>query len=130
LIVASTEETKKEELIQEKTEKTEPAEEEVQKTPEERTAEFKESSLKVHNQFVDKFKREEEELNMDPEIEDKQKQLTKREAEEMKKLEKIIKKEQNDFEDVSSTGSTNVKLAYTRLTKTINNMKKVAKQYT
>ena len=47
----------------------------------------------------------------------------------MKKLEKIIKKEKNDFEDVSSTGSTNVKVVYDKLMRTIGSMRKVSKEY-
>ena len=55
--------------------------------------------------------------------------MEKREADELKKLEKIIKKEKNDFEDVSSTGSTNVKLVYDKLMRTIGSMRKVSKEY-
>ena len=64
---------------------------------------------------MEKFKKEEDALNEDPEIEDKQKFMQKREAEEFKKLEKIIKKERNDFEDVAGTGATNAKLVYNKI---------------
>lgn len=47
----------------------------------------------------------------------------------MKKLEKIIKKEKNDFEDVAGTGSTNVKLVYDKMLRTLANMRKVSKEY-
>lgn len=55
--------------------------------------------------------------------------MAKREADELKKLDKIIKKEKNDFEDVSSAGSTNVKLVYDKLMRTLGNMRKVTKEY-
>ena len=44
-------------------------------------------------------------------------------------MDKIIKKEKNDFEDVSSTGSTNVKVVYDKLMRTITSMRKVSKEY-
>ena len=47
----------------------------------------------------------------------------------MKKLEKIVKKEQNDFDDCSGTGSTNVKLVYDKLMRTLGNMRKVTKEH-
>ena len=47
----------------------------------------------------------------------------------MKKLEKLIKKERNDFEDISSTGSTNVKQVHDRLVKTLNTIRKINNQY-
>ena len=47
----------------------------------------------------------------------------------MKKLEKIVKKEQNDFDDASGTGSSNVKLVYDKLMRTLGNMKKVTKEH-
>ena len=55
--------------------------------------------------------------------------MAKREADEMKKLDKIIKKEKTDFEDVSSAGSTNVKLVYDKMMRTLTNMRKVTKEY-
>ena len=55
--------------------------------------------------------------------------MEKREAEEFKKLEKIIKKECNDFEDVAGTGATNAKLVYNKIVRTLNNMRNVSKQH-
>ena len=36
-----------------------------------------------------------------------------------------IKKEKNDFEDISSTGSTNVKQVHDRIVKTLNTIRKL-----
>ena len=47
----------------------------------------------------------------------------------MKKLEKIIKKEKNDFEDCSGAGASNVKLVYDKMMRTLTNMRKVTKEY-
>jgi hypothetical protein len=55
--------------------------------------------------------------------------MQKREVEELKKLEKIIKKERNDFEDVAGTGATNAKLVYNKIVRTLNNMRNVSKQH-
>jgi hypothetical protein len=35
-------------------------------------------------------------------------------------LEKILKKEKNDFEDIASTGAKNIKTVYDRAMKTLN----------
>ena len=56
--------------------------------------------MKVHNQIVDKLKKEEEEINIDPQIDEMRANWGKRETEEMKKLDKILKKERNDFDNV------------------------------
>jgi len=53
--------------------------EEEKKSPEERAAEFKESSLKVHNNFVEKFKKDWEAIEEDPGIEEKKQALKARE---------------------------------------------------
>ena len=56
--------------------------------------------MKVHNQIVDKLKKEEEEINIDPQIDEMRAKWGKRDPEEMKKLDKILKKERNDFDNV------------------------------
>jgi len=47
----------------------------------------------------------------------------------MKKLEKLIKKEKNDFEDISGTGATNTKQVHDRIVKTLNTIRKINNQY-
>jgi hypothetical protein len=59
-------------------------------------------------------------LKIDPEIDAKKELWQKREADEFKKLEKILKKEKNDFEDIASTGAKNIKTVYDRAMKTLN----------
>ena len=85
--------------------------------------------MKVHNQFVERFDKEAECLYVDPEIEQKKEHWAKKEAEELKKLEKLIKKERNDFEDISSAGATNVKQVHDRVVKTLNQIRKINNQY-
>jgi len=68
-------------------------------------------------------------LNEDPEVESKKDVWDKRQAEEMKKLEKLIKKEKNDFEDISGTGATNTKQVHDRIVKTLNTIRKINNQY-
>lgn len=48
-------------------------------------------------------------MSVDPEINQKKEHWAKKEAEEIKKLDKLIKKEKNDFEDIAGTGASNVK---------------------
>ena len=55
-------------------------------------------------------------------------QLKKKEAEELKKLDKIIKKENNDFEDLTSTGAGNAKQVHDRMVRSLENARKVRKQ--
>jgi division protein CdvB (Snf7/Vps24/ESCRT-III family) len=59
-------------------------------------------------------------LKIDPEVSAKKEIWQKREAYEFKKLEKILKKEKNDFEDTASTGAKNIKTVYDRFMKTFN----------
>lgn len=54
-------------------------------------------------------------------------QLKKKEAEELKKLEKIIKKENNDFEDLTSCGAGNSKQVHDRMVRSLENSKRVRK---
>jgi len=69
-------------------------------------------------------------INEPPDVDHKEKLLAKREADEFKKLEKIIKKERNDFEDVAGPGASNVKMVHDKITRTLNNIRKVTKEYT
>lgn len=68
-------------------------------------------------------------MTVDPELEPKKEVWGKREADELKKLEKLIKKEKNDFEDISSAGATNTKQVHDRIVKTINQVRKINNQY-
>ena len=47
----------------------------------------------------------------------------------MKKLEKILKKEREDFENIGGPGATNVKMVNDKIQRTIANIRKVAKEY-
>lgn len=67
-------------------------------------------------------------MKIDPETSAKKDIWQKREADEYKKLDKILKKEKNDFEDVASTGAKNIKAVYDRFMKTLNQIKKLNNQ--
>lgn len=67
-------------------------------------------------------------MKIDPETSAKKEIWQKREADEYKKLDKILKKEKNDFEDVASTGAKNIKTVYDRFMKTLNQIKKLNNQ--
>ena len=105
--------------------------EEVQEVPltaEERANQYIENANKIHSQFVNQFKIEEDKLNDELEMEDKDKMLAKREADEQKKLEKIIKKVSNDFDDIAGPGASNAKLVYDKLIRTLSDMRKVTRE--
>lgn len=101
----------------------------LKKTAEERANEYQENSMRIHNQFIEKFQAEEAALTKVLDNSEKQKQLAKREQDEQKKLDKIIKKEKNDFEDIAGPGCSNAKLVHDKILRTIANMRKVSKQY-
>jgi len=65
----------------------------VQLTAEERTQKYREMQMEVYNQYLKKFEEEEILVSNEPSIMERQKDTEKREKEEMKKLEKIFKKE-------------------------------------
>jgi hypothetical protein len=44
-------------------------------------------------------------------------------------LDKIIKKEREDFENVGGSGATNAKLVHDKILRTIANMRKVSAQH-
>jgi chromosome segregation ATPase len=46
----------------------------------------------------------------------------------LQKLEKIIKKEHNEFENVAGAGATNVKLVHSKMVKTLKMMKKMTEE--
>jgi len=77
---------------------------------------------------VSQFKADEEELNKELDLTGGEEQLKKKEAEELKKLDKIIKKENNDFEDLTSTGAGNSKQVHDRMVRTLENSRRVKKQ--
>ena len=68
-------------------------------------------------------------MNEDPEVESKKDVWDNRQAKKKKKLEKLIKKEKNDFEDISGTGATNTKQVHDRIVKTLNTIRKINNQY-
>lgn len=68
-------------------------------------------------------------LSIDPEVDSKKDVWAKREADELKKLEKLIKKEKNDFEDISGTGATNCKVVHDKIMKTLSTIRKLNTQY-
>ena len=45
---------------------------------------------------------------------------SKKSADEFKKLDKLVKKEKNDFEDITGTGATNTKVVHDRTLKLLN----------
>jgi len=47
----------------------------------------------------------------------------------MKKLEKILKKEREDFENIGGPGATNVKMVHDKILRTLTNVRKVTKEY-
>ena len=85
--------------------KTTEKEEEVEhkedvRTAKEKTEEYKANQMKVHHSILEKLKKEEEDINIDPQIDEMRAKWAKRETEELKKLDKLLKKERNDFENV------------------------------
>lgn len=81
--------------------------------------------MKIHNNFVQKFKEDWDKIDEDPGIEEKQVKLKEREETEFKKLDKIIRKEKEDFENIGGPGCTNAKLVHDKILRTIANMRKV-----
>jgi len=71
---------------------------------------------------------EENNLDDDMDLTEGNKILEKKTTEEVKKLEKLMKKEQNEFEDLTGTGASNVKMVYDKLMKTLKNSKSVTKE--
>ncbi len=49
--------------------------------------------MEIFNKFISEFKEEEDSVLSDPKLDEKVKDFEKREKEEMKKLEKVFKKE-------------------------------------
>jgi len=97
---------------------------EVQQTPEEKAMQYKTMQLEVFTNFIKDFEQEEKTvLDLDlvnhVGLADKQRDIEKREREELKRLEKmVIKKELNEVEDVYNGG--NAKALRDRIAKTIN----------
>lgn len=104
-----------------------------QKTPQEKTDEYLAQQQKTHQAFLDRFQREEEIINAtEDSIQEAREKIFRKDNEDHKKFEKTLKKERNDFEDISSTGQTNVKLVVHRATKTLqlakNHVNQLARQ--
>jgi hypothetical protein len=55
--------------------------------------------------------------------------LAKREVDELKKLEKVIKRENNEFENIAGPGSTNAKVVYDKINRTLQGSRNITKQY-
>jgi len=71
---------------------------------------------------------EENKLDEDMDLTEGNKILEKKTNDEIKKLEKLMKKEQNEFEDLTGTGAANVKMVYDKLLRTLKNSKSVTKE--
>ena len=71
---------------------------------------------------------EENKLDEDMDLTEGNKILEKKTNDEKKTLEKIMKKESNEFEDLTGTGATNVKMVYDKLWKTLKNSRSVTKE--
>ena len=99
--------------------------EEVKKTPQDKTDEYVAQQKATHDSFLNKFKKEEEIINQQPESnEAAQKEIfSKSNGDQLKAFEKTLKKEKNDFENISGTGQTNVKAVHDRATKTLKHVK-------
>ena len=106
-----------------------PQEPEIVKTAEERADEYKLSALEIHNRFVNQFKEEEDQLNNEPDVDGGEEQLKKKEQEEIKKLEKMVKKENEQFEDLTSTGAANAKQVHDKIVRTLETSKRVKKEF-
>lgn len=101
--------------------KEEPAAPVIVKTPKEKTDEYLDQQQKTHQAFLDRFSREEDIINQpEDSISEAKSSIFRKEGEDHKRFEKTLKKERNDFEDISSTGQTNVKLVVDRAVKTLN----------
>ena len=71
---------------------------------------------------------EENKLDEDMDLTEGNKILEKKTNDEVKKLEKLMKKEQNEFEDLTGTGAANVKMVYDKLLRTLKNSRSVTKE--
>jgi hypothetical protein len=69
-------------------------------TAEEKAQKYKEMQLEFFNSCVKDLSEEEQALKSEPSFADKEKELEKRQKEELKKLEKVFKKEAAEVEDL------------------------------
>ena len=76
--------------------------EEVKTTPEERALAYKKQQDEIYESFTAEFKGDEKYLASEPNFTERTNELAKLKSAEMKKLEKTVKKELNDVEDVFS----------------------------
>jgi hypothetical protein len=70
-------------------------------TAEEKAQKYKEMQLEFFNSCVKDLSEEEHALKSEPSFGDKEKELEKRQKEELKKLEKVFKKEAAEVEDLN-----------------------------
>ena len=110
-------------------EEVKPTEPEVpQKSAEERAEDYKKSALEIHAKYCSQWGDEEERLDEDMDLTEGNKILEKKTNDEKKTLEKIMKKETNEFEDLTGTGASNVKMVYDKLLRTLKNSRSVTKE--
>ena len=94
----------------------------------ERAEDYRKSALEIHGKYCNQYMDEETRLTEEMDCTEGNKILEKKTAEEAKKLDKIMKKEQNEFEDLTGTGASNVKMVYDKLIRTLRASKQVTKE--
>jgi len=98
-------------------------------TPLEKAQQYKDMQYSVFKNFIHDFEEEERSLGEEPQTLDKQRDLEKREREELKRLEKqVFKKDQQEVEE--AYGNANAKLLRDRIAKTIADIQKQQKVHT
>ena len=98
-------------------------------TVEEKVAQYKEMQMSVFTNFIKDFQEEEKSLtdqqHWDTLMQDKQRDIEKREREELKRIEKaVFKKDSQEVEEAYQNG--NLKMLHARLSKTVS--ESIAKQ--
>lgn len=81
----------------------EPSEPVVQETAEERTEKYRAMQLEVFNQYLEKFGDMEISVNNEPITAERKKDLEKREKEELKKAERLVKKQMEEITEVADS---------------------------
>ena len=82
---------------------------------------------KVHAQMVDGLEAEYDRINLDEDHKDKLELMEGKEQVEIQKLEKVIKKEHNEFKNIAE-GPTNVKALHSKMNKTLKIMRKLTEE--
>ena len=99
-------------------------------TPEERANQYAEKQMEVFNKFLSDFAAEEKELEVQPNFDDKRKEFEKTQKEEIKRQEKLVRRELNEFEDLfsapaNSQSEKGIKQLTDRMMKSIAEIKKI-----